>query len=553
MIDPVHVEQVERLADVLRRPLFPGMRDQLQPLRAGGGEDARELFGRMADLGRIEAHRSDPVEPRRRLLQRRERLLLAQMAQEAHDQRAGHAMPRFRLRHRGEQPLDHLAKGNAARRVSLRIEHDLGMHHAVRGGPVEIGSGQIVKVGPRAQHVRPGIIDVEEILQVGKGIGRAHRLHRCIGDRDTVALGQREHQLGLQTALDVQVQLGLGQGGDEILGHSVTPGTATETATRTAVPQAAPGLPAHAARHALERPRQVRRDPPAIEAARLRDHLFAIDQAAVERPGVERDMVAQDREAACRIGIAPGDIGQPDVGDLHMPVHRMPLPFAEGSPVGRDQHAGRDIGRRDVPSRRMAGLQRPDRRTGVCHHDAAMLDADVPIARLRHRGSRKIPDALLARTNGIAPRPHARASRRRSQRCRRGRTRRKPRYARSSIASTMGLRAAMPSGRSSGIARHIAAKAAAPDNNGPSPSRAWKRASIALRSIGQLPGPATSTKSIRPRRSSRRIMAISRRHSGHWPSCHTIRPASNVAKPSQPTKGTASAAAGRSTRAAVAT
>ena len=44
-------------------------------------------------------------------------------------------------------------KGDAARGVRLRIEHDLGMHHAVRRGTVEIGSGQIMEVGARAQHV----------------------------------------------------------------------------------------------------------------------------------------------------------------------------------------------------------------------------------------------------------------------------------------------------------------------------------------------------------------------------------------------------------------
>lgn len=61
-----------------------------------------------------------------------------------------------------------------------------------------------------------------------------------------------------------------------------------------------------------------------------------------------------------------------------------------------------------------------------------------------------------------------------------------------------GYRAASSSGRSSGIARHIAAKAAEPDSITPS-SRAWARASRSARSIGHVESPSlASTKQIAP-------------------------------------------------------
>ena len=74
------------------------------------------------------------------------------------------------------------------------------------------------------------------------------------------------------------------------------------------------------------------------------------------------------------------------------------------------------------------------------------------------------------------------------------------------------------------MARHIAAKAAAPDSKRP-PSLAWKRASSAVRSMGHAPGVGEdkSMKSIALRRSRLRINAISRRHSGQSPSNQTIR------------------------------
>ena len=99
--------------------------------------------------------------------------------------------------------------------VRLRIEEDLGMHHAVRRRAIEIGDREVAEIGLGLQHVRPGIIDVEEVLQVGEFVRRAHFLDRRERDRDVVALGQREHQFGLQAALDMQVKLRLGQAGDE--------------------------------------------------------------------------------------------------------------------------------------------------------------------------------------------------------------------------------------------------------------------------------------------------------------------------------------------------
>jgi hypothetical protein len=68
----------------------------------------------------------------------------------------------------------------------------------------------------------------------------------------------------------------------------------------------------------------------------------------------------------------------------------------------------------------------------------------------------------------------------------------------------------------------MAAQAAAPESITPS-SHAGDRINSASRSIGHAAsGPATSTKSIRPRRSSRRISAISRVHSGHPPSNQAV-------------------------------
>src|SRR5207248_2912056 len=68
---------------------------------------------------------------RQRLLQRREGLVLAQVAQEAQDQGAGEAQRLLRPLARAAEAADHRLERHAARRVRLRVEEQLGMHDVV--------------------------------------------------------------------------------------------------------------------------------------------------------------------------------------------------------------------------------------------------------------------------------------------------------------------------------------------------------------------------------------------------------------------------------------
>src|SRR5262249_39807069 len=68
------------------------------------------------------------------------------------------------------------------------------------------------------QHRHALIVDVEEILQVAEPIRLPHRVDRRIRQTDAVAARQRKHQLRLQTALDVNVQLAFGEPRDQSVG-----------------------------------------------------------------------------------------------------------------------------------------------------------------------------------------------------------------------------------------------------------------------------------------------------------------------------------------------
>ena len=110
------------------------------------------------------------------------------------------------------QAHDHGFHVHNALGVRLRVEEYLRMHHVVGRGAFEIGPGHLEEILLVQQHAGPGIVDVQEALQVGEGIGLAQRLHAGVGQRDAIAPRQREDQFRLERAFDVDVQFSLGHG-----------------------------------------------------------------------------------------------------------------------------------------------------------------------------------------------------------------------------------------------------------------------------------------------------------------------------------------------------
>jgi hypothetical protein len=215
VVDALDLQHIERAPHVLGRPLLTRMRDQVQAQLAAAREHARELLGRMADFARIESHADELVAERQRLLQRLERLFFAQMAQEAEDERGAHAELRLCIDARAVQAVDHRLHRHAARGVRLRVEEHLGVHHVVGRGALQVSPGHVVEVLLFQQHARAGVVDVQEALQVGEGVGAAQFFDAGIRNGHAVALREREDQLGFERAFDVHVQLGLGHGAQQ--------------------------------------------------------------------------------------------------------------------------------------------------------------------------------------------------------------------------------------------------------------------------------------------------------------------------------------------------
>src|SRR6185369_7959004 len=91
VIDALDLQEIERLSDIVGRPLLAGMGDGMQAEPAGAGEHALEFRRRMALLGRIEPDADDALAPRQRLIERALGARLVEMAQEAQNERGGDA------------------------------------------------------------------------------------------------------------------------------------------------------------------------------------------------------------------------------------------------------------------------------------------------------------------------------------------------------------------------------------------------------------------------------------------------------------------------------
>src|SRR5690606_36012778 len=131
VIDARYEQEIEGLAYVVGRAFLAGVRDDAQPLLASLLEHALELARRVAALAGVEADADEFALERQRRLERRERVLLRQVAQEAQDEVRADVVAALRVAHRVVQAADHDLHRDAARGVSLRIEEQLGVHHAV--------------------------------------------------------------------------------------------------------------------------------------------------------------------------------------------------------------------------------------------------------------------------------------------------------------------------------------------------------------------------------------------------------------------------------------
>ena len=95
--------------------------------------------------------------------------------------------------------------------MGLGVEEDLRVSHVLQRGPLEVGPGQVVEILLREEDVAAGVIDVEKGLQALENVGAPNRVGGEVGHRDVVAFGQGEHHFRLESALDVEMQLGLGE------------------------------------------------------------------------------------------------------------------------------------------------------------------------------------------------------------------------------------------------------------------------------------------------------------------------------------------------------
>ena len=190
VVNSLHLQHIKRRPDIRGGAFFTGMRDQAKAEFAATRKHAREFLGRVAHLARIQPDADDFVAVRHGLLQRFKRFFLAQVAKKTQNQRCADAQLGLGIDAGAVQAVDDCRHDHAARRVGLRVEKNLGVDDVVNGGLAQIGQRHVVEVLAGNQHARPGVVDIQKALQIGKRIGPAQRFNIGIGQGDAVARSQ---------------------------------------------------------------------------------------------------------------------------------------------------------------------------------------------------------------------------------------------------------------------------------------------------------------------------------------------------------------------------
>src|SRR5215210_2985447 len=172
-------------------------------------EDGLELLRRVPHLRGVETDPDDPLPVRQRAVQGLHRFFGAEVSEETHYQGRGDAKPLPGVEHGVVYTHDHRLEGHPSAGVGLRIEEHLDTAHVLGGGFLQVGPGQIVEVLFMEEHLGSLVINVQEGLEVAEVVGPAHIFHGGVTEGDLVTFGEREHQLGLQGTLDMDVQLRL--------------------------------------------------------------------------------------------------------------------------------------------------------------------------------------------------------------------------------------------------------------------------------------------------------------------------------------------------------
>src|SRR5688572_29082680 len=93
------------------------------------------------------------------------------MTEKAHDQVGTDPSPPPAIRDGVPETSHEHLEADAPPGVALGIEEDLGMAHRIVGGPVEVGSHEVVEVIGGAKDLAAVVVNVEERLEVGESVG----------------------------------------------------------------------------------------------------------------------------------------------------------------------------------------------------------------------------------------------------------------------------------------------------------------------------------------------------------------------------------------------
>ncbi|GJD04520.1 hypothetical protein ColKHC_13345 [Colletotrichum higginsianum] len=216
VVDALDVEVVERRDDEGGGPLLADVRRAPDAGVPGGVVDGAEHGGRVGRLAARHAEAGDGAVPEvagvAGLEEHAHGVVDGAVAQQADDVLDRHAEVGLGAAAGAAQAVDDGAVGDAAGRVGLGVEEDLGVADVLGVRLGEVGVPQLLEVGGGQQHGEADEVVVQEVVERGEvAVALVQRLDAgegwipVGGQGDAVLRGEAEQQLGREGALDVDV------------------------------------------------------------------------------------------------------------------------------------------------------------------------------------------------------------------------------------------------------------------------------------------------------------------------------------------------------------
>jgi hypothetical protein len=220
VVDSADPEEVNGLADVIWRAFLAGMGHHFQAGIAHPLKGAQEQAWGPALLAGIESDCGQTIAEWQHIIHQPKGSVLIEVSEDAWDELASDAVVCECLPAPLFYAFQHLLEGEALFLVGLGVEENFGVPDSLACDLGKICTGKGGEVVGGTQDGHACVINFQKSVEGTELVGGSNLSTRAIGNCDLVFFGKRQKHIGLESALKMYMELGLGKC-HEVHGRSI--------------------------------------------------------------------------------------------------------------------------------------------------------------------------------------------------------------------------------------------------------------------------------------------------------------------------------------------